>query len=814
MTPRSMRACLVPSSRLWWAVPTLLLSCLIATADLTARADEPFGVKLLRPDSLAGWDHGLPAPSGWKIAGGRLEGSGDASPLSSGWTFGQFELRFAWSTADGGAWTISLPEVPDRKGLAVVLCDGDGCGAIFDGDKKLAPGAKVEATQAKMHTAAIRRTGAKLLVTVDGRMLAEVDVAPARRFGLGLAVAKGKAALADLRLEEPPGKPIFNGKNLDGWWTPGNLGAWKVQDDQITLNEHGGNYIRTKKLYANFTLYAEYKIAAGGNSGIGIRTPRDGWPSGDGMEMQLWDKPYDEPLDKHQTMAIYGNVPPLARADKSLEWNRVVVKADGPMISAWVRGELVQQVNIHHHPELKHRGPAGWIGLQDHMDGVRFRDIRVLEAPPGMGLAAWQTPRPATGATALVDRLLNTDKLAAEDGIRSATVSATLSGNSPGEHVLAQLTGPGAIVRIARSGATGCLAFYFDGEPKPRIESDAVGLADAVPSLPGHRSPVLNNPVLTLLPFRKSVKVVLRDASEGEYRFDYVRLPKRLPVETFTDAKHVLPRGWLSAAVYRTLRLRANRFRDFDPMPKVDGEPQTIAPGKTVKLVELDGAGVARWVKLKAEKEVLRTDDLWLEVTVDGEKCPAVSAPARFWFPGLTGPGGFFNYVLFSREGLANILAMPFSDGITVSARNCGKTPIQNVGAQIYYEPDPTRGQIAGRMRLRGVFRRAGQGSDLLACLEGRGRWVGLVYAEPNAENTAIRSLVIDGKPAEGWADARLDGFLGNGSKDFRGALSGRYDGLVWRYLMLAPVDFKKSFVLKINHNCPGDRLTLFYVPK
>ena len=70
------------------------------------------------------------------------------------------------------------------------------------------------------------------------------------------------------------------------------------------------------------------------------------------------------------------------------------------------------------------------------------------------------------------------------------------------------------MVRIAGSGARGRLAFYVDGEPKPRIESDAVGLADAVPSLPGHRSPVLNNPVLTLLPFRKSVKVGLRDASE------------------------------------------------------------------------------------------------------------------------------------------------------------------------------------------------------------------------------------------------------------------------------------------------------------
>ena len=55
-------------------------------------------------------------------------------------------------------------------------------------------------------------------------------------------------------------------------------------------------------------------LITGGNSGIGIRTPRLGWPSGDGMEMQIWDKPHYWPMEKQQTMAIYSNVPPLVRA--------------------------------------------------------------------------------------------------------------------------------------------------------------------------------------------------------------------------------------------------------------------------------------------------------------------------------------------------------------------------------------------------------------------------------------------------------------------------------------------------------------------
>ena len=50
-----------------------------------------------------------------------------------------------------------------------------------------------------------------------------------------------------------------------------------------------------------------------------------------------------------------------------------------------------------------------------------------------------------------------------------------------GEHVLAELTGPGALVRCWRSYAAGRMAFYFDGEEQPRIECAAEHLFDHVP---------------------------------------------------------------------------------------------------------------------------------------------------------------------------------------------------------------------------------------------------------------------------------------------------------------------------------------------
>lgn len=776
-----------------------------------ALAAEPFGVKLLRPDSLEGWTYGDVPTTGWTIAGGRLTGSPQATPLLSGFSFGDFELQWNWSVASGGTWRILLPEVPNGKGLEVILCEGDRCGQVFDGAKPVAGGQKVEPTQGKMHTAAIRRNGTKLTVTVDDRPLAEIGLASARRFGLGLAVTGGQATLADLRVEEPAGTSMFNGKTFAGWWTPGKMDAWKMEDGSVVLTKECGDYLRSEKEYGNFTLSFEYKMGKSGNSGAGIRTPRKGWPSGDGMELQLWHTPHDTKLDKHQTLALYGNVPPIARADLPDQWNRVVIKADGWMISAWMNGELVQQYNTLQHPELKHRHLAGWIGLQDHQARIEYRNVKVLEAPPGTGLGAWLRPVAPQANTALLDRLLNPERLSVADGIRSAVVSKSISVDAPAEHVLAELSGPGAVVRIARSNNEGRLAFYFDGEPEPRLECKPEELLHATPGLTEDPEPLL-----TVLSYAKSLKIVLRDAKAADYRIDYVTFPKDLPVETFAGPEAGFPRGWLSAVNYRHLHSDWGIHREYDPMPRFESVKRTIQPGQREPLIHIDGAGIVEWLKLRAKKELLNNNDLWLEVTVDGESRPAIAAPARFWYPGLAGQGRFHNFVMVDRGGVTNRLAMPFGNGITIAVLNTGAQPIHEVGLAVSMTPatEQTRNDICQRMRLRGVFQPAQEGASDLIQQAGCGRLVGFVYQQPEGTPTGIDMLVIDGQPQDGWAATSLAPLLGGKHGDFRSCLSGRRGAFSWCYLWLSPVEFQKSLVLKANTGKLGDRLALFYLQK
>ncbi len=680
--------------------------------------------------------------------------------------------------APGAALLVSLPKVPTGEGIQLRLVEAGKAGTL------LAHGSAVQAplTQSlpagTMHTARFDRTGDRLVVHVDDRRWGEVHVDAATRFGLQLAVDGGEVEVADVTLREPEGEPIFNGQDLTGWWSPGGLKSWQAHDGVIECLHKDGNYLRTDKSYGNFTLSLEYKASPHCNSGVGIRTARNGWPSGDGFELQLYDAPG---LHKDSTMAIYGNLEPLARADRPQEWNSVVIKADGPMISAWVNGQLVQQANTARHPELKHRHSAGWIGLQDHGGKIEFRDLRVLAAPDGSGLAAWNEPRVASGPELVCDRLLNPERLSVADGTTSGVAAASTSG--PEEQTLCDLTGPGAVMQIWRSHPGGRLAFYFDSQTEPAIECQADELADELPLLFEQKEPLPS-----CLPYAKSLKIVIRQAEPADYRIEYVKFPASVPVETFQAGHPVLPPGWLAALQYRGDQYGWGTHREADLEPRVSGEVKTLEPGKTETLVSQPGRGIVQWLKLQTNVALLANDDLWLEVLVDGESEPAIAAPARYFFPSLIGGSNHDNFLAVFREGFTSMLAMPFGRGITIRARNAGERPLSRVAVTLSVMKDSwgpwkkEKPKIDDRSRLRGRFVRASHSPQWLEW-KGSGRWVGLVSQSPAGVSPRFAAVTVDGHELSGWTGASLDAVLGvvGDEKEFFHIEGGRSHGLVWR---------------------------------
>ena len=410
----------------------------------------------------------------------------------------------------------------------------------------------------------------------------------------------------------------------------------------------------------------------------------------------------------------------------------------------------------------------------------------------------------------VIDRLMNPDVLAnLGDGIASAAVVKKVAAKEAKECVLADLQGPGAVVRIARTNSDGRLAFYFDGEERPRIQCKPGDLWKALPELTE-----TNNPVLTCLTFRRAAQDRAPRRQAGRVPPRLSAVPGRLPARVVRQGR----RG-CAAAVDRGRRVplqpgglgHAPRAR---PAAAVRIAQEKLAPGKTESLLRLDGAGVVRWLKLRANKKVLENNDLWLEVTVDGEPSPALASPARFLFAGLAGQGNFANFVMTDRGGPTFLLPMPYRDGMTIAARNAGQQPIAEVGVQVSFDKGPvpifaqgTFADTTSPARLRGVFQAAQSGDDLLR-RDGRGRWIGLVCQLPAKERTKVLSLTVDGKPADGWAAESFDGLLGQ-SGDFRTPSSGRRGDLCWRYFQLDAVDFRQSLVLKTGRT--GDCLGLFY---
>ena len=129
---------------------------------------------------------------------------------------------------------------------------------------------------------------------------------------------------------------------------------------------------RTVKDYENFVLMLDWRIEAGGDSGVYLR----GTP-----QVQIWDNPIGSGgLYNNQV----GPSTPTSRADKPVgEWNSMLIEVQGGVVNVWLNGvHVVRSTRMENYWErggvLPARGP---IELQAHGSPLWFRDVYVRELP-------------------------------------------------------------------------------------------------------------------------------------------------------------------------------------------------------------------------------------------------------------------------------------------------------------------------------------------------------------------------------------------------------------------------------------------------
>lgn len=211
------------------------------------------------------------------------------------------------------------------------------------------------------------------------------------RAAIRLNASRGESLrIRKITMGEAGFKSLFNGKDLSGWTgTPGEASeSWSAEQGELRCNGIGKTWLRSAQHYGDFNLSFDYKLNAGGNSGLFIRVPPDGNHHREnsesapaGLEIQLLDdaaeqykslKPYQYSASVYD---IVGASPLVSRP--AGEWNAFQIDANGDRLQIWHNGEKVVDADERKHPLLALRMREGFLGLQNHSSVISFRNIRI-----------------------------------------------------------------------------------------------------------------------------------------------------------------------------------------------------------------------------------------------------------------------------------------------------------------------------------------------------------------------------------------------------------------------------------------------------
>ncbi len=209
----------------------------------------------------------------------------------------------------------------------------------------------------------------------------------------------GQFEFKDIAITELGYQPLFDGKSLAGWEGAGEPAerCWKVEDAAIVCTGEKGPWLRSKDQHGDYNLRLEYKLKAGGNSGVYIRVPQDGDHHGDGagIEVQVLDDSADRyrKLKPYQyTGSLYAIVPASEHVARDAgQWNSLEINCLATRYRVIHNGTVIIDADESTYPELKGRLTKGFFGLQNHSEEVWFRNIRLgpayeLPAPPPLVL--------------------------------------------------------------------------------------------------------------------------------------------------------------------------------------------------------------------------------------------------------------------------------------------------------------------------------------------------------------------------------------------------------------------------------------------
>jgi hypothetical protein len=203
---------------------------------------------------------------------------------------------------------------------------------------------------------------------------------------------KAPVVLRSVKLRPLDTKPLFTGKNLDGWKVnaadPKRMASkWEVTKDGALALKNGPGDLVTEKEFDNFVLQLECKtLGTALNSGVFFRCIPGQYQNGYEAQIHNGYKGDDrtKPTD-FGTGAIYRRVPARKVVANDNEWFTMTVVANGKRFATWVNGyqtvDWTDDRKENENPRQGFRATKGPISLQGHdpTTDILFRNIRIAE---------------------------------------------------------------------------------------------------------------------------------------------------------------------------------------------------------------------------------------------------------------------------------------------------------------------------------------------------------------------------------------------------------------------------------------------------
>ena len=229
---------------------------------------------------------------------------------------------------------------------------------------------------------------------------------------IGVLLASSISLMAAAQ-SAPEFRELFNGKDLTGWVNVNtNPDTWKFRDGLLICSGRPIGVLCSEKQYENFILHIEWMhMEAGGNSGVFVWSdarPGEQNRLPNGVEVQMLE------LEWPNLNTRNGVTPPVAyvhgelfgvggvkttpdnpRGERSMsienralgkgQWNTYDVVAVDGVIKLAVNGKFVNGIS-------RSTQKKGYFCLESEGGEIHFRNIRVLELPPGVTTAEQTAP--------------------------------------------------------------------------------------------------------------------------------------------------------------------------------------------------------------------------------------------------------------------------------------------------------------------------------------------------------------------------------------------------------------------------------------